>query len=98
ASMEKFAVIRTVVGATGGHDAYQCTSGWPHKSLSTIGGRPSIGSVAAKVLGPVDPSVPPFVGLAKPTKHRPSADFGGPGCLRPAYIAFKPDGTGMADL
>src|SRR5947209_8778106 len=48
--MDKFAVIRTVVGATGGHDAYQCTSGWPHRSLSNIGGRPSIGSVAAKVL------------------------------------------------
>src|SRR5436189_2454085 len=51
ARMDKFAVIRTVVGAAGGHDAYMCTSGWPHKSLSNIGGRPSIGSVAAKVLG-----------------------------------------------
>src|SRR5439155_7910789 len=59
ARMDKFAVIRTVVGAAGEHDAYMCTSGWPHKSLSNIGGRPSIGSIAAKVLGPVDPSVPP---------------------------------------
>src|SRR5439155_23070864 len=59
ARMDKFAVIRSVVGAAGGHDAYMCTSGWPHKSLSNIGGRPSIGSIAAKVLGPVDPSVPP---------------------------------------
>ena len=98
ARMEKFAVIRSVVGASGGHDAYMCTSGWPHKSLSNIGGRPSIGSVAAKVLGPVDPSVPPFVGLANPTKHREWADCGGPGFLGPAYIAFKPDGPGMADL
>jgi hypothetical protein len=98
AMMDKFAVIRTVVGATGGHDAYQCTSGWPHKSLSNLGGRPSIGAVAAKVLGPVDPSVPPFVGLAKPTKHRPWGDCGGPGFLGSACGAFKPEGPGLADL
>lgn len=98
AIMDKFAVIRSVVGATGGHDAYQCTSGWPHKSLSNIGGRPSIGAIAAKVLGAVDPSVPPFVGLAKPTKHVPWADCGGPGFLGPVCAAFKPEGPGLADL
>ena len=27
AAMDKFAVIRSVVGASGGHDAYQCTTG-----------------------------------------------------------------------
>ncbi len=98
AMMDKFAVIRSVVGATGGHDAYQCTSGWPHKSLSNIGGRPSLGAVAAKVLGAVDPSVPPFVGLAKSTKHVPWSDCGGPGFLGPACAAFKPEGPGLADL
>jgi len=96
--MDRCAVIRSVVGATGGHDAYQCMSGWPNRSLPSVGGRPSIGSVAAKVLGPIDPSVPPFVGLAAPTKHMPWSDPGRPGFLGPSYACFKPDGPGMANL
>ena len=27
--MDRCAVIRSIVGAGGGHDAYQCTTGWP---------------------------------------------------------------------
>src|SRR5438876_8510748 len=53
ALMDKCAVIRSVVGATGRHDAYQCLSGWPQSSLSTLGSRPSLGSVVAKLQGPV---------------------------------------------
>jgi hypothetical protein len=96
--MDKFAVIRSVVGATGGHDAIQCTTGWPNKSLAAIGGRPSLGAVLAKLKGPVDPSVPPFVGLAQPTKHMPWSDAGKPGFLGPSYLPFKPDGPGMQNL
>ena len=29
---DKFAFIRSVVGARGGHDAYQCTTGWPQQT------------------------------------------------------------------
>ena len=43
ASFEKFAAIRSVVGCSGAHDAYQCLSGWERRSLDTIGGRPAIG-------------------------------------------------------
>src|SRR5262249_36741739 len=57
--MDKCVVIRSVVGATGRHDAYQCMTGWAEKDLAQLGGRPSIGAAAAKLLGPVDPSVPP---------------------------------------
>jgi hypothetical protein len=46
----------------------------------------------------VDPSVPPFVGLAAPTQHAPWSDPGRPGFLGPSYTAFKPDGPGMANL
>ncbi len=98
AMMDKFAVIRSVVGSTGGHDAFQCTSGWPHRSLQSLGGRPSLGAAVAKLQGAVDPSVPPFVGLAARTRHMPWSDCGGPGFLGPAYAAFKPDGPGMANL
>jgi hypothetical protein len=98
ARMDKCVVIRSIVGATGGHDAIQCMSGWPMSSLKPMGGRPSLGAVLAKVQGPVDPSVPPFVGLAERTQHVPWSDPGTPGFLGPSYAAFKPDGPGMADL
>jgi hypothetical protein len=98
ARMDKCVVIRSVVGARGGHDAFQCTSGWDPSSMRSMGGRPSIGAVAAKVQGPVEPSVPPFVGLAARTQHVPWSDAGGPGFLGASYNAFKPDGPGMANL
>jgi hypothetical protein len=96
--MDKFVAIRSVVGAGGGHDSFQCQTGWDHRSLRSLGGRPAIGSVLAKLQGAVDPSVPPFVGLAKRTSHVPWSDPGEPGYLGAAYNAFKPDGPGMADL
>jgi hypothetical protein len=96
--MDRFVAIRSVVGARGGHDAFQCQTGWDHRSLRSLGGRPSIGAVVAKLQGAVDPSVPPFVGLAKRTAHVPWSDPGEPGFLGAAYNAFKPDGPGMADL
>ena len=98
ARMDKCVVLRTVVGAGGGHDAVQCMSGWDHKSLAAMGGRPSLGAAAARLQGPVDPSVPPFVGLAAPTQHMPWSDSGTPGFLGSSFGPFKPDGAGMADL
>jgi Protein of unknown function (DUF1501) len=98
ARMDKCAVLRTIVGATGGHDAVQCMSGWDHKSLSAMGGRPSLGAAAAKLQGPADPSVPPFVGLAARTGHVEWSDSGTPGFLGSSYGAFRPDGPGMANL
>jgi Protein of unknown function (DUF1501) len=95
---DKFAFIRSVVGARGGHDAYQCTTGWPQQSLATMGGRPSIGSVAAKLQGNVDPSVPPFVGLAEKTQHVPWSDAGQVGFLGPIYAPFKPSGPDMTNM
>jgi hypothetical protein len=96
--MDKCVVIRSVVGANGDHYAQQCMTGWDHKSLANMGGRPSLGSAVAKLQGPVDPAVPPFVGLANPTKHVPWSDCGKPGFLGTAYAAFKPDGPGMKNL
>src|SRR4051794_37736751 len=81
ARMDKFAAIRSIVGARGGHDAVQCMSGWPEQSMANLGGRPSIGAAVSRVQGPVDPSVPPFVGLAARTQHMPWSDCGRPGFL-----------------
>jgi Protein of unknown function (DUF1501) len=96
--MDKCAVIRSVVGATDRHDAFQCMTGWLTTELASIGGHPSLGSVAARIQGPVDPSVPPFVGLSEKTKEIRWSDSGKPGFLGAAFSPFKPDGQGMADM
>jgi hypothetical protein len=98
ASADKFAFIRSVVGAKGGHDGYQCTTGWPQSSLAPIGGRPSIGSVLAKLQGSVDPSVPPFIGMAEKTQHMPWSDPGQYGFLGSTFAAFKPSGPDLANM
>lgn len=95
---DKSVFIRSIIGARGGHDAVQCMTGWDSNSLQSMGGRPCLGSATARIQGPVDPSVPPFVGLAAPTRHMPWSDPGEPGFLGPAYKPFKPDGPGMANL
>ena len=51
-----------------------------------------------KVAGSVDPSVPPFIGLAAPTQHAPWADAGQTGFLGSAYGPFKPTGPDMANM
>ncbi|MBC8356323.1 MAG: DUF1501 domain-containing protein [Planctomycetes bacterium] len=96
--MDKFVAIRSVVGCSGGHDAYQCVSGWPRGAMASLGGPPSIGSALAKIRGPVDPSVPPTVGLAQNTSHGPWSESGQAGFLGDAYKPFKPNGEMMADL
>jgi hypothetical protein len=96
--MDRCAVIRSVVGADGRHDAFQCMTGWTVKDLAPLGGRPSLGSVVAKLKGPVVPAVPPFVGLAEPTKEIRWSDSGKPGFLGPAYAPYKPDREGGQNM
>jgi hypothetical protein len=91
AMMDRFAVVRSVVGCAGDHDGHQCLSGWPRRALSGEGGYPSIGAVLAKVRGPVDRAVPPTVGLAALTQHVPWSEAGNPGFLGPAYAPFRPN-------
>jgi len=98
AMMSKFAVVRSVVGCSSGHDGFQCLSGWPRRDSASIGGRPSIGSIVSKLQGPVTPAVPPFVALADRTSHLEWSEPGAPGFLGAAFQAFKPNGQGMSDL
>jgi hypothetical protein len=95
---DRFAFIRSIVGCAGGHDAYQCFSGWDRRNMQFIGGRPAVGPVAAKVLGQVDPSVPAAMALANPTGHKPWSEPGGPGFLGVGYSPFKPDADGLSNL
>ncbi|MCU0962898.1 MAG: DUF1501 domain-containing protein, partial [Pirellulaceae bacterium] len=35
--MDKCAIIRSVVGSVGAHDAWQCMTGWPERDLAFLG-------------------------------------------------------------
>jgi hypothetical protein len=95
--MEKLAIVRSIVGASGRHDAVQCLTGrLPTKTAP--GGWPSMGSVLSKLQGAADPSVPPFIGLSPKMGHMEWADSGAPGFLGVAHAAFKPDGAGQSDM
>jgi hypothetical protein len=96
--MDKSVVIRSVVGCKDRHEAFQCMTGWFPDDLRQLGGRPSIGSAVSKLYGPVDPSVPPYVGMAAPTQHRPWSDPGTSGFLGAAFAPFQPDGPGMDNM
>ena len=95
---DKFTAIRSVVGSDGGHDGYQCVTGWSRKDMVSGTNYPAIGASASKILGPIDPSVPVAVGLAEPTKHMPWSEAGGAGYLGDTHKPFKPNGDMMKDL
>jgi len=95
--MDRFAVIRSLVGSEGHHAAFQCMTGRTHQR-QPAGGWPSFGSVVSKLQGPVNKSVPPFVGLSPKMKTFTWADPGQPGFLGLAHAPFKPNAEGMADM
>ena len=96
--MDKCAIIRSMVGATGGHDAFQCMTGRTNRNQPP-GGWPSMGSVLSKLEGSTNRAMVPFVGLAPKMGHSPWSDNGVPGFLGPAHAPFQPNkGGGMEDM
>ena len=95
ATMDKSAVIRAVVGCEGRHNSFQCMTGFRHAELRSMGGHPAMGSVLHRLHGPVDKSVPPYVGMVTKGVWR---DPGTPGFLGPTFGPFKPDGDGLANM
>jgi hypothetical protein len=86
---DKFAFIRSLVGSAGAHNAFQCQSGFPDSDLASIGGRPTMGSIVAKLRGSSADPAPSFVDLMQ---GRPLVrDSARPGFLGPAYQPFRPD-------
>jgi hypothetical protein len=85
---DKFALIRTIVGAKGGHDSYQCMNG---RSLNPApaGGWPTAGAWISKLQGAVNPSVPPHLSLCYKTDHAPWGYDGEGGFLGIAHAPFK---------
>jgi Protein of unknown function (DUF1501) len=95
---DKYAVIRSMVGAEDNHYAVQCLTGRLARNAPP-GGWPALGSVLSKLYGPVDNAIPPFVGLAPKMGHVPWSDNGTPGFLGVGHAPFQPNkGGGKEDM
>ena len=88
--MDKFALIRTIVGAGGDHSAYQCLTGYSDAIGKVQGGRPSLGAILSKLQGPVTPDIPPFVGLSPVTREPRWGNPGDSGYLGMAHSPYTP--------
>ncbi len=96
--MDKFTPLRSVYGSpNGAHDSYICYTG-RKKPGEIRGGWPSVGSMVSKVLGPREPAIPAFVGLAPDAGHPPYGSPGLPGFLGTAHAAFRPSGQVGKDM
>ena len=86
---DRVAFVRSLVGSAGAHDGFQCQSGFEQKALQSLGGRPALGSVIAKLRGSTTDAAPSFVDLMQ---GRPLVrNSARPGFLGPAYQPFRPD-------
>lgn len=88
--MDKFTVIRALVGGGPDHSAGQCLTGYTDTISRIQGGRPSLGSIVSKLEGPVRPDIPPFVGLSPRTGEIRWGNPGDPGYLGLAHSPFTP--------
>lgn len=89
---DRLAIVRSLIGSVGDHDFYQTSSGWGVRDLKSAGGRPSLGSVATKLIGSLNGKAPPYVDFQ-------SRD-GMPGFLGSSCSSYWPDpyGDGAANL
>ena len=96
--MDKFTIIRSLIGCPDQHASDLCLSGYPIGPKGRQDGHPSLGAALSKLQGPVDSAVAPFVGLTIKTRHAPYSNPGLPGFLGQAHAPFQPDGEGMANM
>jgi len=96
--MNRCTIIRSMADCDTSHDAFQCLTGRSGRQQPP-GGWPAFGSVVSRLQGPVDPAMPPFVGLSPKMGHMPWARNGEPGFLGVAHAPFEANrGGGTADM
>lgn len=89
AHADKYVFLRSLVGADGKHDAFQCQSGFTEKELTGVGGRPAMGCVLNKLLGKSGDTAPGFVDMLQ---GRPFVrNSARPGFLGLTNSAYRPD-------
>ena len=95
--MDKLTIVRSLVGNQADHDAIQVYNGHNPKKPTPTGGWPQFGSAVAKLQGPIDPAIPPFLSLCYTCTHGPYNEPG-PGFLGPAASPFRPMGPSRDDM
>ncbi len=95
--MDKLAIIRSLVGNQIDHDAIQVFNGRNPRKPTPANGWPQLGSAVARLQGPIDPSVPPFVSLCYQCTHGPYNEPG-PGFLGPSLAPFRAMGQTRHDM
>src|SRR5262245_3986972 len=68
--MDKVALIRSLFGFIDEHSSWQGLTGFP-MGISQREGKPNFGSVIARVQGPTDPVIPPYIDLSPTMQHKP---------------------------
>ena len=79
---DKFAVIRSLVGMVDDHSNFHTQTGFGRNDLRNIGGRPGIGAVVSKVLGPSGSGAPAHIAYSDSPV----------GYLGPVYRGYRPSG------
>ena len=95
--MDKLTIIRSLVGARDEHASNICLSGYTYAETQQ-NHYPCLGSVLSKLQGPIEKTMPPFVGLAPKMGHMEWADPGEPGFLGLAHSPVRADGPMMQDM
>tara|TARA_B100000809_G_scaffold244016_1_gene269560 strand:- start:5159 stop:6538 length:1380 start_codon:yes stop_codon:yes gene_type:complete len=98
---DKFSIIRSIVGAHGAHDGYQCMTGRTKGEQPPLGGWPALGAWVSKVQGPAVPGVPPHLSLMYSTGNRTWGEPGTGGFIGSAHapiglVARKGQSSGPA--
>jgi hypothetical protein len=95
AMTDKLAILRSIVGLRDEHSSWQNLTGYTMGQAQRES-RPHFGSVIARVQGPVEPTVPPFVDLFPVMQHKPYNPAGA-GYLGSAHRPAKmtPDDLGL---
>lgn len=90
---DKFSIVRSITGLRDEHTPTQSDSGWSTSSLTSIGGRPGVGAVMSKLMGPAQQTpygmAPTFIDLTGWTA---------PGFLGQVNAGYRPDGEGRQNL
>ena len=95
--MDKFTIIRSLVGNQIDHDAVQVFNGRDPLKPKPGGNWPQFGSVVAKLQGHTEPAVPGFMSLCYPCTHPPYNEPGA-GFLGTSYSPYRPIDPGRKEL
>jgi len=87
--MDRFAIVRSIVGAQDDHHAFQCYTGRDQRRPMPAGGWPHFGAAVSRLTGSVDPAIPPAVSVSYRCSHGPYNEPG-PGFLGVGYAGFEP--------